>query len=64
VRARYACLSYCWGSTQTLKTTTQTLEAHKSQIIWEDLPKTFKDAINYTLRLGINYLWVDSLCII
>jgi hypothetical protein len=64
VRARYACLSYCWGSTQTLKTTTQTLEAHKSQIIWEDLPKTFKDAINYTLRLGISYLWVDSLCII
>jgi hypothetical protein len=30
----------------------------------ESLPKTIRDAINITQRLGMNYLWVDRLCII
>ncbi|KAJ5802154.1 uncharacterized protein N7503_004604 [Penicillium pulvis] len=29
-----------------------------------DLPQTFQDAIQLTRRLGIRYLWIDSLCII
>lgn len=28
------------------------------------LPKTFEDAINITKKLGIDFLWIDSLCII
>lgn len=28
------------------------------------LPKTVKDAIQVTSRLGIKYIWVDALCII
>ena len=28
------------------------------------LPKTFKDAIYITRKLGVNYLWIDALCII
>jgi hypothetical protein len=27
-------------------------------------PKTFQDVIYATWRLGIQYLWIDSLCII
>jgi len=30
----------------------------------ERLPKTFKDAIKIAQRLGLDYLWIDSLCII
>jgi hypothetical protein len=29
----------------------------------ENLPQTFVDAIFVTLRLGVHYLWIDSLCI-
>jgi hypothetical protein len=29
-----------------------------------DLPLTFRDAISLTRRLGIQYIWIDSLCII
>ena len=30
----------------------------------EDLPKTFKDAIQVTRALGKQFLWIDSLCIV
>jgi hypothetical protein len=33
-------------------------------IDWHELPKTFQDAIIFTRALGINYLWIDSLCIV
>jgi hypothetical protein len=29
-----------------------------------ELPKTFRDAVVVTRRLGIPFLWIDSLCII
>jgi hypothetical protein len=28
------------------------------------LPRTFQDAVLVTRRLGVKYLWIDSLCII
>ncbi|KAF2683898.1 HET-domain-containing protein [Lentithecium fluviatile CBS 122367] len=34
------------------------------QIPFHDLSKTFKDAVVATRRLGLQYLWIDSLCII
>ena len=30
----------------------------------DDLPKTFRDAVKVTRGLGIQYLWIDSLCIV
>lgn len=30
----------------------------------KELKKTFRDAISVTRELGIDYLWVDPLCII
>jgi hypothetical protein len=30
----------------------------------KDLPKTFQDAVHITRKLGYQYLWIDSLCII
>jgi heterokaryon incompatibility protein (HET) len=69
-RGRYACLSHCWGDGSLghipLRTTHQdnVLERFCANIPWEDLPRTFQDAIVVVLDLGLQYLWVDSLCII
>ena len=60
----YLTLSHCWGKNTPLRLTTKTLDSFKSHILFEDLPKTFKDACQATERLGHKYLWIDSLCII
>ncbi|ETS77838.1 hypothetical protein PFICI_09900 [Pestalotiopsis fici W106-1] len=64
-RERYVCLSHCWGEQASIaKTTRQSFSAHTKNITLGELPKTFQDAIDITRRLGIDYLWIDSLCII
>ena len=63
-REAYVCLSHCWGRHQLLRTLTSNLESHKTKIAWEKLPQTFKDAIEITRRLGVRYIWIDSLCIV
>jgi hypothetical protein len=40
------------------------MEQFKEEIIFGDLSKTFQDAIRMTRRLGIEYIWIDSLCIV
>lgn len=66
LRGVYACLSHCWGDGQPLKTTLvpDTLTLFQEGIEWQHLPKTFQDAIVVTRRFSIQYLWIDSLCII
>ena len=61
---QYTCLSHRWGANQPLKTTRDNIEAFRRTIEWQTMPKTFQDAIKLTQYLGIQYLWVDSLCII
>ena len=62
--ASYTCLSHRWGNPQPLTTSSDTLEDRKAGIPWDALPRTFQDAITFTRRLKIQYLWIDSLCII
>ncbi|PKS06052.1 hypothetical protein jhhlp_007886 [Lomentospora prolificans] len=63
-RATYACLSHCWGLTQTLTLTkTNHDELHKD-IPWRSLQKTYAEAIVLCRLLGIRYIWIDALCII
>ena len=64
MKAQYICLSHCWGQTQHLTTTTMNLSERLGRIPWESIPKTFQDAIEFTRRLKIKYLWIDSLCIV
>jgi hypothetical protein len=65
-KAIYTTLSYCWGDPQYQLTTVKAnLQAHLQGLpIDERLPRTFADAIRVTRHLGIQYLWIDALCII
>ena len=65
-QGRYACLSYCWGknSHRQLRTTKDTLIEHQKGIEWNQLPRTFQEALILTYKLGLRYLWIDSLCIV
>ncbi|PVH76824.1 HET-domain-containing protein [Cadophora sp. DSE1049] len=63
--ARYLALSYCWGTgTTMIQTTFSSLATWTEGIPWQRLPKTFQDAIIITRKLGIQYLWIDALCIV
>lgn len=61
---QYAALSYCWGGDQVHKTTSARLASGNMNLDWYAMPKTIQDAIEATAELGLEYLWVDSLCII
>jgi hypothetical protein len=63
-KASYIALSYCWGGAQQIRTTMDTLETKMGGIPFTHLSRTIKDAIKVTRKLGIQYLWVDALCII
>jgi Heterokaryon incompatibility protein (HET) len=61
---QYVELSYCWGLKPTFRLTTSTWEASKSIVAIENLPRTIQDAINFTRNINLEWLWIDSLCII
>lgn len=60
----YIALSHCWGGKQPLITTKENKCSMKTCIPWAKLPNTFQDAISVTRRLGLRYIWIDSLCIV
>ena len=60
----YAALSYMWGGPQRFMTTKESLEARMVKIDFEDLPGTLRDAVLVCRAIGIQWLWVDVLCII
>lgn len=61
---RYVTLSHCWGMQRVITTTMNTLAERKAGIPLSDLPPTFQDAVQLTRRLGVKYLWIDSICIL
>ncbi|KAL8403006.1 hypothetical protein RB594_008315 [Gaeumannomyces avenae] len=73
VQEPYAALSYCWGDFNSLSdseqanpvtTTSTTFKEFQIQIPLDAIPLTIQQAIYITRRLGIKYLWVDSMCIV
>lgn len=65
---KYAALSYCWGvdsqaRKEMLKLASTTIESYKYGLRISDLPTAFQDAVTATRALGIQYLWIDALCI-
>jgi hypothetical protein len=63
-RGFYIALSHCWGKSRPLVTTTATLSDRMAGIPMKTLPRTFQDAVTITRELGLEYLWIDSLCIL
>lgn len=61
---RYATLSHCWGKTQPVKLLLENCGLFSRNIDFSSLPKTFQDVIILSLALDMEYLWIDSLCII
>jgi hypothetical protein len=67
---KYATLSYRWGEKSNSdegsqpRTTAETLSRHLESIDYQSLPQTHKDALEICSCLGIEYLWIDALCII
>jgi hypothetical protein len=66
----YTALSHRWGNDPPSKddpqycTTDGNIATRLNKFSLSELPKTFQDAVRVTRELGIEYLWIDSLCII
>lgn len=62
----YAPLIHCWGSKPEilLKLTEENIDELHQSIPLQRLSRTFKEAIYIALELGLDYIWIDSLCII
>ena len=63
-RNRYVTLSHCWGETPIFTHTKKTAKKLLAGISEDELPKTFREAVVATRRLCVDYLWIDSLCIV
>jgi hypothetical protein len=62
-RAHYCALSHCWGGSSPLTTTKSNLIPHMAGLP-TPLPRTFGHSVAVARALGIEYLWIDSLCIV
>ena len=60
----YLTLSHRWGTARFLRLEQLELENFEDGFNVVDLPRTFRDAVAVTKRLGCKYIWIDSLCII
>jgi hypothetical protein len=62
---QYAALSYCWGTgggPSSTKRKNLSLRGNKLEVT--NLPQTLQDAVFVTRGLGLEYLWIDALCIV
>ncbi|KAJ1337242.1 HET domain-containing protein [Microdochium nivale] len=61
----YIALSYCWGPpAPTLRLARETIQTMSSGFLGSALSKTHRDAIHLAGALGVEYVWIDALCII
>jgi hypothetical protein len=64
----YVALSYVWGAVPSVRLST----ANKANLsllgalhgAHTHLPRTIRDAIDFTHTMGLRYLWVDALCLV
>ncbi|QDS71508.1 hypothetical protein FKW77_004827 [Venturia effusa] len=69
LRLKYTAFSHPWGKVEDknkhfLANRGNIDKFTTDGILVEDLPQTFKDAVTISRGLGIQYLWIDSLCIL
>ena len=61
-RQDYLTLSYRWGNVQPFMLTEQNIRHCQQGIAITELPRTFRNAIWLTRKLGFKYLWIDAVC--
>jgi len=63
---RYIALSHRWGEGRLGDFCTYrcNIDTRCASMALKELPKTFQDAITVTRELGIQFLWIDSICIV
>ena len=60
----YIALSHCWGKNPILTLTLDNYANLKHGLPLSVLPKTFREAFEIARWFQVEYLWIDSLCII
>jgi hypothetical protein len=60
----YITLSHCWGQLVPKQLLTENYSTYLEAIDLNDLPKTFRDAVEVARKLEVPYLWIESLCIV
>lgn len=61
---QYVALSYVWGKKHSMRLVRTNWNDFMRGIALEELPKTLQDAVRVTRSLDVQYLWIDSLCIL
>lgn len=61
---RYTTLSHCWGNSVPTRLLLENYDSRLKGFALAELPRTFQEAIVVTRRLNVQFLWIDSLCII
>ncbi|KAF5628032.1 tol [Fusarium sp. NRRL 52700] len=64
VSTRYIALSHRWGAVQPLMLLESLRDTFFKNIPFDTIPPTFQDAIQLANALDVEYIWIDSLCII
>ena len=63
---QYVTLSHRWPTdpSKHFITTKASMEKRKSGVRLDEMPVAFQDAVTLSRKLGFQYLWIDSICII
>lgn len=62
--APYLTLSHCWGKKEIIRTLQNNVEVWQRGIPWALLSQTFRDVVTIARELSVQYVWIDSLCIV
>ena len=60
----YMALSHCWGLKPILTLNAQSKSSLERGVLVALLPRTFREALEIIKWFGIQYIWIDSLCIL
>ncbi|KAF4458281.1 het domain-containing [Fusarium albosuccineum] len=63
-QGKYIALSHRWGGHVSLQLKKDSLDDLKRGIPFSRFPRTFQDAITICRALGVEHIWIDSICII
>lgn len=63
-KPQYITLSHCWGRNPVLSLSTESIAYFKNGCTVGNLPRTYQHTVEVARYFGIEYLWIDSLCII